>query len=199
MAIAINIMIEKLRWKPTRSSGSGDGNSKLNRSAAAPRVTPGLPSGLINRRPVGCQAEEQLESADYSVESARVASFPPLRLRHAWIYAAAAGLIPTPVDYVNRLAGVAITQPIFGDAMLLGQFEQQRGLQAQYLHAYRKTVLSAFSDVEQALIAVERTTAQVRIQENRRRLELLQHYSKSFQSHIKYLESDSFSAIPLRA
>ncbi len=50
--------------------------------------------------------------------------------------------------------------------MLLGTFEQQQGLQAQYLQAYRKAVLNGFSNVEQALIAVEQTTAQERIQEN---------------------------------
>jgi outer membrane protein, multidrug efflux system len=55
---------------------------------------------------------------------------------------------------------------VFDASLLLGQFDQQRGVQAQYLQAYCKAVLSAFSDVEQALIAVEQTTAQVRILEN---------------------------------
>jgi outer membrane protein, multidrug efflux system len=131
-----------------------------------PRVTPGLPSDLINRRPDVRQAEEQLKSADYSVESARAAFFPTITLTGtlgsessalkslfgpgAWFYTAAAGL----------------TQPIFDGGVLLGQFELQRGLQAQFLQAYRKAVLSAFSNVEQALIALEQITAQVRIQEN---------------------------------
>jgi outer membrane protein, multidrug efflux system len=131
-----------------------------------PRVTPGLPSDLINRRPDVRQAEEQLKSADYSVESARAAFFPTITLTGtlgsesaalkslfgpgAWFYTAAASL----------------TQPVFDGGLLLGQFELQRGLQAQFLQAYRKSVLSAFSNVEQALIAVEQTTAQERIQEN---------------------------------
>jgi outer membrane protein, multidrug efflux system len=133
---------------------------------AVPRVTPGLPSELINRRPDIRQAEQQLKSADYSVESARAAFFPTITLTGelgvqsaalkslfgpgAWFYTAAAGL----------------TQPLFDGGVLLGQFELQRGLQAQYLQAYRKSVLSAFSNVEQALIAVEQITAQVRIQGN---------------------------------
>jgi outer membrane protein, multidrug efflux system len=133
---------------------------------AVPRVTPGLPSELINRRPDVRQAEQQLKSADYSVESARAAFFPSITLTGqlgfqsaalkslfgpgAWFYTAAAGL----------------TQPLFDGGVLLGQFELQRGLQAQFLQAYRKSVLSAFSNVEQALIAVAQTTAQQRIQEN---------------------------------
>jgi outer membrane protein, multidrug efflux system len=134
-------------------------------SIAIPRVTPGLPSDLMNRRPDIRQAEEQLKSAGYSVESARAAFFPTIQLTGqlgmeslalkslfgpgAWFYTAAAGL----------------TQPLFDGGVLLGTFEQQKGLQAQYLHAYRKAVLSGFSNVEQALIAVEQTSAQERIQE----------------------------------
>jgi outer membrane protein, multidrug efflux system len=135
-------------------------------AVAVPRVTPGLPSELINRRPDVRQAEQQLKSADYSVESARAAFFPSITLTGqlgfesaalkslfgpgAWFYSAAAGL----------------TQPLFDGGVLLGQFELQRGLQAQYLQAYRKSVLSGFSNVEQALIALEQTTAQERIQQN---------------------------------
>jgi outer membrane protein, multidrug efflux system len=135
-------------------------------TVSVPRVTPGLPSELINRRPDVRQAEQQLKSTDYSVEAARAAFFPNITLTGqlgvqsaalkslfgpgAWFYTAAAGL----------------TQPLFDGGILLGQFELQRGLQAQFLQAYRKSVLSAFSNVEQALIAVEQTTAQERIQEN---------------------------------
>jgi multidrug efflux system outer membrane protein len=133
---------------------------------AVPRVTPGLPSELINRRPDVRQAEQQLKSASYSVESARAAFFPTIQLTGqlgfessalralfgpgAWFYTAAASL----------------TQPLFDGGVLLGQFELQKGLQAQFLQAYRKSVLSAFSNVEQALIAVEQTTIQERIQQN---------------------------------
>jgi NodT family efflux transporter outer membrane factor (OMF) lipoprotein len=135
-------------------------------AVAIPRVTPGLPSDLLNRRPDIRMAEEQLKSAGYSVESARAAFFPTITLTGspglrstalaslfgpgAWFYSAAASL----------------SQPIFDGGVLLGTFEQQKGLQAQYLHAYRKAVLNGFSNVEQALIAVEQTGAQVHIQQN---------------------------------
>jgi multidrug efflux system outer membrane protein len=131
-----------------------------------PRVTPGLPSELINRRPDVRQAEQLLKASDYSVESARVAFFPTIQLTGqlgfesvalrnlfgpgAWFYTAAASL----------------TQPLFDGGVLLGQLELQRGLQLQNLQAYRKSVLSAFSNVEQALIAVQQTTLQERIQTN---------------------------------
>lgn len=133
---------------------------------ARPRITPGLPSELLNQRPDIRQAEQALKASNYSVESARAAFFPTIQLTGtlgfesaalrslfgpgAWFYTAAAGL----------------TQPIFDGGVLLGQLELQKGLQLQNLQTYRKSVLSAFSNVEQSLIAVEQTAAQERIQEN---------------------------------
>jgi len=134
-------------------------------SVTIPRVTPGLPSELLNQRPDVRLAEQQLKSADYSVEAARAAFFPNIALTGtagfessvlrnlfgpgAWFYTASA----------------ALTQPVFDAGLLLGQFELQRGLQQQFLQAYRKAVLSAFSNVEQALIAVEQTAAAEAIQQ----------------------------------
>src|SRR5262249_11522340 len=47
---------------------------------------------------------------------------------------------------------------------LIGQLEQQLGLQKQFLESYRKSVISAFTDVEKALIAIQETTRQERLQ-----------------------------------
>jgi NodT family efflux transporter outer membrane factor (OMF) lipoprotein len=133
---------------------------------AVPRVTPGLPSDLLNRRPDIRQAEEQLKSAGYAVESARAAFFPTITLTGApgFRSTALASLFGPGAWFYSAAASLA--QPIFDGGVLLGTFEQQQGLQAQYLQAYRKAVLNGFSNVEQALIAVEQTAAQERIQEN---------------------------------
>ena len=135
-------------------------------AVAVPRVTPGLPSELINRRPDIRQAEEQLKSAGYSVEAARAAFFPTIQLTGQVGFESAAlrGLFGPGAWFYT--AAASLTQPLFDGGVLLGQFELQKGLQAQFLQAYRKSVLSAFSNVEQTLIAFEQTTAQERIQEN---------------------------------
>jgi multidrug efflux system outer membrane protein len=131
-----------------------------------PRVTPGLPSELMNRRPDVRQAEEQLKSAGYSVEAARAAFFPTISLTGQLGIESAAlrGLFGPGAWFYTAAASLA--QPLFDGGVLLGQFELQKGLQAQFVQAYRKSILSAFSNVEQALIAVEQTTVQERIQEN---------------------------------
>ncbi len=134
------------------------GGSLVN--VAVPRVTPGLPSELLNQRPDLRQAEAQLAAANYDVQAARAAFFPSIQLTAsggtqsaalrtlfgpgAWFYSAAASL----------------TQPLFDGFLLEGQLQLQLGLRRQFLQAYRKAVLSAFSDVEKALIAVQQTSLQ---------------------------------------
>jgi multidrug efflux system outer membrane protein len=53
---------------------------------------------------------------------------------------------------------------VFDGFLLEGQLELQLGLREQALQAYRKAVLSAFANVEQALIAVQETTLQEQYQ-----------------------------------
>jgi outer membrane protein, multidrug efflux system len=133
---------------------------------AVPRVTPGLPSDLMNRRPDIRQAEEQLKSSGYSVESARAAFFPTIQLTGQLGFQSAALKSLFGPGAWFYTAAASLTQPIFDGGVLLGTFEQQKGLQVQNLQAYRKAILNGFSNVEQSLIAVEQTTAQELIQEN---------------------------------
>jgi NodT family efflux transporter outer membrane factor (OMF) lipoprotein len=146
---------------PERFNTRGGGMQAIT----VPRVTPGLPSELINRRPDVRQAEQQLKSTNYSVESARAAFFPTIQLTGQLGFESAALRALFGPGAWFYTAAASLTQPLFDGGVLLGQFELQKGLQAQFLQAYRKSVLSAFSNVEQALIAVEQTTAQERIQE----------------------------------
>lgn len=134
-------------------------------SVAVPRVTPGLPSDLLNRRPDIRMAEEQLKSAGYAVESARAAFFPNIALTSQFgLQSAALASLFGPGAWFYTV-GAGLTQPIFDGGVLLGTFEQQQGLQAQFLQQYRKAILSGFSNVEQMLIALRETTEQERIQD----------------------------------
>ena len=133
---------------------------------AIPRVTPGLPSDLMNRRPDVRMAEEQLKSAGYSVESARAAFFPTISLTtELGVQSAALKSLFGPGAWFYTSAA-SLSQPIFDGGVLLGTFEQAQGVQAQDIQNYRKTILTAFSNVEQMLIAVDQTRAAERIQDN---------------------------------
>jgi outer membrane protein, multidrug efflux system len=131
---------------------------------AVPRVTPGLPSDLLNRRPDIRQAEAELVSTSYSVAAARAAFFPSIDLTGGGgAESAALKTLFAPGAWFYSLAG-NLTQPIFDGFQLKGQLQQARGAQIQALQLYRKSVLSGFSDVEKALIAIDETTKQVRLQ-----------------------------------
>jgi outer membrane protein, multidrug efflux system len=131
---------------------------------AVPRVTPGLPSELLYQRPDVRQAEAQLASSNFSVESARAAFFPQIQLTGTTGFqsAALATLFGPGAWYYTLAAG--LTQPLFDGFLLESQLKQAKGVQLQYLQAYRKAVLSAFADVEKALIALQKYTLQERLQ-----------------------------------
>jgi NodT family efflux transporter outer membrane factor (OMF) lipoprotein len=129
-----------------------------------PRVTPGLPSDILTQRPDVRQAETQLASANYSVESARAAFFPTIQLTgEAGFQSTALRTLFGPGAFFWS-AAASLAQPVFDGFLLQGQLEQQIGLQKQFLQAYRKSVISAFVNVEQALIAIEEDTRQERLQ-----------------------------------
>jgi NodT family efflux transporter outer membrane factor (OMF) lipoprotein len=133
-------------------------------SIAVPRVTPGMPSELLYQRPDIRQAEAQLASSNFSVESARAAFFPQIQLTATTGVqsAALASLFGPGAWYYTLAAG--LTQPLFDGFLLESQLKQAKGVQLQNLQAYRKAVLSAFADVEKALVALSQTERQERLQ-----------------------------------
>lgn len=129
-----------------------------------PRITPGLPSEILNQRPDIRLAEAELASSNYSVESARAAFFPNISLTgtRGFQSAALATLFGPGAWYYTMAA--SLTQPVFDGFLRQGQLELAQGRQQEFLQTYRKSVLSAFSDVEQALVAVEQQAVRERLQ-----------------------------------
>jgi len=131
---------------------------------AVPRVTPGLPSQLLYQRPDIRLAEAQLAQSNFSVESARAAFFPQIQLTSTTGFQSTAlASLFTPGAWFYTLTA-SLTQPIFDGFLLESQLKQAKGVQLQNLQTYRKAVLSAFSDVEKALIALQKFTLQERLQ-----------------------------------
>ncbi len=131
---------------------------------AIPRVAPGLPSELINQRPDIREAEANLRSANYNVESARAAFFPTIALTgETGFESLALSSLFGPGAWFYTVAASA-TQPIFHGGALQGALEQAQGKQLELLQDYRKAVLSGFSDVEQALIGLQQQAVHERYQ-----------------------------------
>jgi outer membrane protein, multidrug efflux system len=129
-----------------------------------PRVTPGMPSELLYQRPDVRQAEAQLAASNFSVEAARAAFFPQIQLTaQTGVQSAALASLFGPGAWFYTLSS-ALTQPLFDGFLLESELKQAKGVQLQNLQAYRKAVLSAFADVEKALVALAKFTLQERLQ-----------------------------------
>lgn len=134
------------------------------RQIVVPRVTPGLPSELLYQRPDVRESEAQLAASNFSVEAARAAFFPQIQLTGTTGFQSAAlASLFTPGAWFYTLTA-SLAQPIFDGFLLESQLKQAKGVQLQNLNAYRKAVLSAFADVEKALIALQKFTLQERLQ-----------------------------------
>ncbi|CAH2600004.1 Efflux transporter outer membrane subunit [Rhodovastum atsumiense] len=131
---------------------------------ALPEVAPGLPSELLARRPDIANAEAQLMAANADIRVARAAFFPqvPLTLSGGWqVYSVNALFGP---GSLFAQAAIGATQQIFNNGQLSAQLEQQKARYDELVATYRKAVVQAFTDVENALAAYRYTTEQERLE-----------------------------------
>jgi multidrug efflux system outer membrane protein len=130
-----------------------------------PQVTPGLPSELLARRPDIAEAEAQLMAANADIAVARASFFPSITLTASGGYESTAlSSLLNPASRVYALTG-GLTQPLFEGGALAGQYSFSKARYAELLANYHKTVISAFSNVEDALVALQQTALQSQRQE----------------------------------
>ncbi len=125
---------------------------------AVPAVPDGLPSELLRRRPDVAQAEYQLAASDKNLAAARKRFLPQVRLTSA-AGAAFSTLIGDPISIWS--VGGSILAPIFQGGRLAAQAETAGAQRDQAAFAYRRTALTAFREVEDALAAASRIDAQI--------------------------------------
>jgi len=130
----------------------------LTEQVVPPDVPPGLPSELLQRRPDIVQAEENLHAATARIGMAKADRFPKVSIT---------GILGVATPQLTQLtkghgrqngmfgeAGPGLTAPLF-NASILGF--QQRATEAQMretLAQYEQSILVAFREVEDALVAV---------------------------------------------
>jgi outer membrane protein, multidrug efflux system len=117
-----------------------------------PEVLVGLPSDLLRRRPDIRRAERQLAAATAQVGAATADLFPKFSLTGV------AGLQSVSAsDWYTRGSrfwsiGPTISWPVFDAGRIRANIEIRNAQQEQALTQYEKSVLSAFQDVETALV-----------------------------------------------
>ena len=129
-----------------------------------PGVRPGLPSQLLLRRPDIASSEAALAAADVNIDAARKAFLPSINLTGQAGFESITLVNLLRPEALAASMAASLTQPIFNGHQLEGQLEQARGRAAELLAEYRKSILTALADVENALIAIRQTAEHERLQ-----------------------------------
>jgi multidrug efflux system outer membrane protein len=122
-------------------------------------LPPGLPSQLLERRPDIQQAEQTLVAANANIGVARAQFFPQLSI------SASGGLggnsFSTLFDPSGKtIYGIgSLSQPLFEGGKLRGQLNLAKAQQQEDVLNYQKTIATAFHDVSNALIALNKQRA----------------------------------------
>ncbi len=124
-------------------------------------VPAGLPAQLIKRRPDILQAEQIFAAANAEIGVAEAAKFPNISLTGLLgIQSSELGdLITDPSAAHSLFAG--LTQPIFNSGRLSREVDVQRAQAEQARLFYIQTILNAFRDVNDALVAISTLKGQV--------------------------------------
>jgi multidrug efflux system outer membrane protein len=165
-------------------------------------LPPGLPSQLLERRPDIQQSEQQLVAANAQIGVARAQFFPQFSIT------ASAGLGGNEFSNLLALSGRTIygigslAQPIFAGGKLRGQLQLAEATKEEMVLNYQKTIIGAFRDVSNALIALNKQRATreqqeklVAAAEDATRLARMR-YQSGATSYLEVLTTDStlFSA-----
>jgi NodT family efflux transporter outer membrane factor (OMF) lipoprotein len=143
-----------------RTPESIDVNEGTLTALTAPPVVSGLPSKLLTRRPDIAEAEQQLIAANADITVARAELFPTIELTASGGYESSVlSSLVNPVNRVYALSG-GLTQPIFHGGALRGELAFTRARYTELASTYHKTVLTALSNVEGALVAARQTADQ---------------------------------------
>ena len=163
---------------------------------AIPGIPAGLPSELLTRRPDIIRAEQQLIAANARIGMARALYFPRVSLTGALGTASrhSGDLFTGPAE-LWQVSGDLLA-PLFTFGAIEGQVKSAEAQQKQALLTYRQTILTAFRDVEDALVSTTKgreqlaaQTRQVAALDNYARLAKLQ-YDAGKTGYLQVLDAD---------
>jgi len=118
-----------------------------------PVIPVGLPSDLLRRRPDIQQAEAQLHAATAQIGVATADLFPKFSLTGAVSWQSNLLQNWFSKSHFSSALGPTLQWAIFQGGSVVSNIRVQEALRDQAFLIYRKTVLTAFQDVENALIA----------------------------------------------
>lgn len=138
--------------------GQNPGSLNVSRTISdeyqPPEIPTGLPSDLLQRRPDINQAEQNLIAQNAQIGIAQALRFPSISIT---------GLLGVASDDLSTLtsgglawsAGGSLLGPIFNFGKNKRRVEVERARTEEYVLRYEATVIQAFREVEDALIAID--------------------------------------------
>ena len=142
----------KLHQRAARSQSRPDSPGAGHRRPALPGGAWRVAGIAAGRRPDILQAEENLIAANADIGVAKAAYFPDISLTGVFGLESAqlSNLFKGPSQAWSY--GGSLLQPIFNAGRISGQVARAEAIQQQALYTYEKSIISAFQDVENALI-----------------------------------------------
>jgi NodT family efflux transporter outer membrane factor (OMF) lipoprotein len=138
--------------------GRAPGNFELQSDPTWRPVVPlvpfDVPSTLLQRRPDIAAAERRVQQANAQIGVARAGYFPSLRLTgSAGLSAASIGDLFSASSLVWAV-GASLAQTLFDAGATTARVDSAKGALNEAAARYRQTVLTAFQDVEDQLVAL---------------------------------------------
>lgn len=147
-----------------------------------PGVPASLPSSLLERRPDVVQAEQNLIATNANIGVAKSLYYPSISITGA--YGGASGDLDDILDSSARQWSIAgnLTGPIFTAGGIAGQVQSAKAAREAALQTYELTVLNALREVNDALIASQKSVEAYGALA--RRVEALREYARL--SYLKF-------------
>jgi NodT family efflux transporter outer membrane factor (OMF) lipoprotein len=123
---------------------------------AIPAVSPGLPAELLTRRPDLAAAEASLAAANADLTAARAQLLPSITLTGSAGVASGTLLAFASGGTSTLAVAASVLQPIFDGGRRRAGVTLAESRERELVESYRKAILAALADVENALVATTR-------------------------------------------
>jgi NodT family efflux transporter outer membrane factor (OMF) lipoprotein len=161
--LAVESRIQVLRHQIAVLCANPPQKEAVYEKARLPELPPlpqtGLPSGLVRRRPDIRRAYKQLQAADRDLAAAVSSRYPRLNLT-ASLATSSRGAGTLFEDWL-RSVSAELAAPLFDAGRRRAEARRAGAVKRQRLYAYGQSILTAFREVEDALVREEKQRRQL--------------------------------------
>jgi NodT family efflux transporter outer membrane factor (OMF) lipoprotein len=168
-ALQINVGVQRAQYEHAIAMLIGRPPAELTighnaLSGGIPKTPVAVPSTLLERRPDISASERMMQEENALIGVATAAYYPDISLSALLEWT---GSKPFPFSVANEIwsLGAAGTQTIFNGGLTGAEIDAAKATYWQSVANYRQTVLTAFQQVEDELVAIRLMTQQLAVQQ----------------------------------